>query len=318
MSSKCFPIIAIALLGLLAIPVLAFQESPTYAEEYDLYQKAAQETDMAKRKAIVLDFVQKFDESQLDPNVAYLYSQYLDVFRKSANWSQMASAAEDFLKFRPSNEAIAAAATEAYQRMGEPEKLVSFGTRLYNDSPSASTAYLVAKAYKSMNDRVNFQKWAERTLRHAPRNAEMLLELANSAWMSRDIATAAKYASRAIEALEAQGENPAANPSLAFAYRAVGENAYIQGEFTEARKNFERAAELDPMVDFTHLRLGYCYWRSNRVDQAIRSFAKAVALGGSSSKEARQQLYDLLKQRFGSTSTASQVINEAKKELGVS
>lgn len=317
MSCKSLPAIAFAVAGLLTSPVLALQESPTYAEEYDMYQKAAQETDMAKRKTILLEFVQKYEESKLDPNVAYLYSQYLDVLRKSANWSQMAAAAEDFLSSRPSNETIAAAATEAYQRLGEPDKLVSFGTRLYSKSPNAGTAYLVAKAYKSMNDRVNFQKWAERTLRHAPNNAEMLLELANSSWMSRDIAKAAELSSKAIEVLEAQGDNPQAYPSLAFAYRAVGENAYVHGEFTEARTSFERAAELDPKIDFTHLRLGYCYWRSNRIDNAIRSFAKAVALGGSSSREARRQLYDLLKQRFGNTSTATQVINDAKKELGV-
>ena len=54
----------------------AAQTGDTYAEEYDLYEKAQQETNVAQRAALILEFVQKYKESQLDPNVSYLYSQY--------------------------------------------------------------------------------------------------------------------------------------------------------------------------------------------------------------------------------------------------
>ncbi len=57
---------------------IAAQTGDTYAEEYDLYEKANQETNVAQRAALIIEFVQKYKKSQLDPNVAYLYSQYLD------------------------------------------------------------------------------------------------------------------------------------------------------------------------------------------------------------------------------------------------
>ena len=110
---------------------------------------------------------------------------------------------------------------------------------------------------------------------------------------------------------------PRLNKAKAFAYRAIGENAYIQGDFRTAQSNFETAAQLDPMVDFAHLRLGYCYWRANQTDKAIMSFARAVAVKGSSSKEARRELYNLLRQRQGGTSNATKFIDAAEKELGI-
>jgi tetratricopeptide (TPR) repeat protein len=309
------------MISLAAIPLLtvgiAAQETDTYAEEYDLYQKAQQETDVSKRVATILEFVQKYQSSQLDPNVAYLYSQYLDTFRQNGQWQQMATASEKYLRHRPTDKTITAAATEAYQKLGQPQKLVQFGTAAYNKAPSAGTAYLVAKAYQSMGDSANFQKWAERTLRHAPNNPEMLIEMVNAAWSRQDLAKAAEYGQRALKNLD-KSDDPQLNQAKAFAHRAIGENAYINGDLKSAQRSFTKAVQLDPMVDFAHFRLGYCLWRAGKVDQAIQSFAKATALKGSSSQEARRELYTLVRQRYGSTSEATKIVNAARQELGIS
>jgi len=295
---------------------IAAQTGDTYAEEYDLYEKANQETNVAQRAALIIEFVQKYKESQLDPNISYLYSQYLEGMRQRGQWAPLATASEKYLRYRPADKAAAAAATEAYQQLGQPGKLVEFGTKVYNQAPNAASAYLVAKAYKSMGDTANFEKWAQRTLKHAPNNAEMLVELVNSAWALQDLEKASAYAKKALASME-KSEDPQLNQAKAFAYRALGENAYILGDFRTAQKNFEKSAQLDPMVDFTHLRLGYCYWRANKIDQAILSFARAVALQGSSSKEARRELYNFLRQRQGSTANATKIIQAAKQELGI-
>lgn len=293
------------------------QQSATYAQEYEMYQKAQQETNAANQKALVLDFVKKFKESQLDEHMAYLYIQHLSPLREAGKWQQVANEAEALLQYRPSNQNAAALATEAYQKLGQPDKLVQFGSKLYSQSPSASTAYLVAKAYQSMNDTANFQKWAERTLKHSPNNPEMLVEMVNAYWGVQNMAQASAYAERALKALAEKPNDKQTNLVRAFAHRAIGENAYVAGDTKTAQGEFEKAAELDPMTDFAHFRLGYCYWRSNRIDNAIRSFAKAVALKGSSGREARQVLYDLLRQQYGNTSSAAKVIKAAGDELGL-
>jgi len=292
------------------------QAEDTYAEEYDLYEKAQGEANLTQRAALLIEFVQKYKQSQLDPNVAYLYSQYLDGMRQKGQWAQVAAASEKFLRHRPADKAAVAAATEAYQQLGQPGKLVEFGTKVYNQNPSAASAYLVAKAYKSMGDTANFEKWAQRTLKHAPNNTEMLVELVNSAWAIRDMEKASAHAKKALASLE-KSDDPQLNQAKAFCYRALGENAYILADFRTAQTNFSKSVQLDPMVDFAHLRLGYCYWRANQTDQAILSFARAVALQGSSSKEARRELYNLLRQRQGSTANATKIIQAAKQELGI-
>jgi len=292
------------------------QAEDTYAEEYDLYEKAQGEANLTQRAALLIEFVQKYKQSQLDPNVAYLYSQYLDGMRQKGQWAEVAADSEKFLRHRPADKAAVAAATEAYQQLGQPGKLVEFGTKVYNQNPSAASAYLVAKAYKSMGDTANFEKWAQRTLKHAPNNSEMLVELVNSAWAIQDMEKAAAQAKKALASLE-KSDDPQLNQAKAFCYRALGENAYILADFRTAQTNFSKSVQLDPMVDFAHLRLGYCYWRANQTDQAILSFARAVALQGSSSKEARRELYNLLRQRQGSTANATKIIQAAKQELGI-
>ena len=294
------------------------QESGTYQQEYDLYQKAQSETDSSRQKTLCLEFVKTFKESQLDEHISYLYAQQYNVLRSQSRWKELATAAEGYLQFRPGDKNSAAAATEAYQKLGQPQKLVQFGTRLYKQAPSAATAYLVAKAYQSMNDSANFQKWAERTMQHAPNNAEMAVELVNAYWTAADLPKAASYARKALKGLESSPEDPQTNKVRGFLYRAMGEDLYIQGENTNALKQFKKAVQYDPLVDFAHLRLGYCYWRGGDTDSAILSFARAVALEGPSKREARKELYNLLRQRYQSTSKATGMIQAAKQELGVS
>lgn len=315
MALRRFGVCGVLLLFAGVLSLLRAQESDTYAEEYDLFQKAQQETDSAKQKAICLEFVQKYKKSRLDPNVSYLYAQHFQSFRSKGQWQRLANEASKFLQYRPSDKNAAAAATEAYKQLGQPKKLVQFGTRLYSQSPSAGTAYLVASAYRELNDNANFLKWAQRTIKHDPNNAQMLVEVVNAYWTARDLAKASTYAQKAIKSMEGSGKE--ANQARGFCYRAVGENAYLNGQGTAAQRAFEKATQFDSKVGFAHMRLGYCYWRSNRVDKAIQSFARAVALGGSSAKEARQQLYTLLRQRYGNTSNAVSMIEAAKKELGV-
>ena len=100
--------------------------------------------------------------------------------------------------------------------------------------------------------------------------------------------------------------------------RALGENFYTQGQNSEALRHFKQAVKYDRMVDFAHFRLGYCYWRGGDIDSAIMSFARAVALDGSSKREARKEFYNLLRQRYQNTSKANPMIQAAKEELGIS
>ena len=212
---------------------------------------------------------------------------------------------------------MVALATEAYQKLNQPSKMVELGTRLYRQAPSAGTAYLVAKAYQALGDTANFSKWAATTLRHDPNNTEMLVEGVRAAWARNDFAGASRSAQKALTGLAKSKDPESVKSAQAFCYRAIGENSWVNQDFSAAEDNFEKSVELDPKNDFAYLRLGDIYWRNKKLDSAINAFAKTVAIGASSAREGRKQLYTLLRQRYGNTSNANTIISAAKTELGI-
>ena len=316
---KSWRVIAIVF-SLMLLPVsgvIRAQQSDTYAEEYALYQQASQATDSAKQNQLILKFVSTYPKSELDPNVSYLYATYLTGLRDKGEWSKLVTEAKKFLEYRPGDSRVGALAVEAFSKLGQTQNLIKFGTNLYAKSPNAATAYLVAKAYQSINDTANFQKWAERTLQHSPGAVDMAVELMTLSWRENNLTKAAAYGEKILAALK--GKNDAKyNGVKAYSYRAIGQKAYLANDISTAQKNFEIAAKLDPMNDFAHMQLGYCYWRQGKTIDAINAFSKAVAINGSSARDSRKELYNLLKAQYGNTSSASKFIDAAKKELGIS
>lgn len=306
--------------------LLGFQDSDTYNEEYDLYEKAEAEKNSSKQKALLLEFVKTYKKSALDPNIAYLYAQFYPGLRQQGQWQQLATTAEDFLRYRPDDTSSIQAATQAYQKLGNPRKLVDFGSKLYADSPNATTAYFVAKAYQALNDQANFRKWGQRAAQYDPNNLPILVDLSSSYWGGNDLTKAVEYAKKALAAADKlqkpegqtdQQWTAQLNQVRGYCHRALGEQAYVGKNMRTARKEFEAAAQHDPTNDFAHYRLGFIYWTAGRIDQANLSFAKAIVLNGPSSKDARDQLNQLYRSTHGNTSGIPTLIQRARQEVGM-
>jgi tetratricopeptide (TPR) repeat protein len=266
----------VLLISLLFVQAIA-QESDTYAEEYEMYTKIENESSAANQKALALEFVKKFKKSQLDPNVSYYYAQALQAYRKAGQWTNLANEASAYLNHRPTDKNMVALATEAYQKLNQPKKMVDLGTRLYRQAPSAGTAYLVAKAYQALGDNANFSKWAATTLRHDPNNAEMLVEGVRTSWSRNDFAGASSQAKKALSGLAKAKDQEAVKGAKAFCYRAIGENAWVNQDLSEAETNFEKSVELEPKNDFAYLRLGDIYWRDKSIDEAIKRLCQGCS-----------------------------------------
>ncbi len=306
--------------------LLGFQDSNTYNQEYDFYEKAEAEKNSSKKQALLLEFVKTYKKSALDPNIAYLYAQFYPGLRQRGQWQQLATTAENFLRHRPDDTASIQAATQAYQQLGNPRKLVDFGSKLYTDSPNATTAYFVAKAYQALNDQANFRKWGQRAAQHDPNNLPILVDLSNSYWGGKDLTRAVEYAKKALTAADKlqkpEGQTDqqwAAQLSQVrgYCHRALGEQAYLSKDMRTARTEFETAVQHDVSNDFAHYRLGFIYWGAGRMDQANLSFAKAFVLNGPSAKDARDQLNQLYRSTHGSTSGIPTLIQRARQEVGM-
>ena len=306
--------------------LLGFQDSDTYNQEYDFYEKAEAEKNSSKQQALLLEFVKTYKKSALDPNIAYLYAQFYPGLRQRGQWQQLATTAENFLRYRPEDTTSIQAATQAYQQLGNPRKLVDFGSKLYADSPNAATAYFVAKAYQALNDQANFRKWGQRAAQHDPNNLPILVELSSSYWGGNDLTKAVEYAKKALAAADKlqkpegqtdQQWTAQLNQVRGYCHRALGEQAYVSNQMSTARKEFEAAAQHDITNDFAHYRLGFIYWGAGRTDQANLSFAKAVVLNGPSAKDARDQLNQLYRATHGNTSGIPNLIQRAREEVGM-
>ncbi len=317
--------ILMLIISLVFLPAAVVSQD-TYNQEYDHYMKAEAETNRAKREAVLMEFVRTYPESELDPNISYLYAQFYQPLRQAGRWQQMAAKAEQFLRHRPNDTSSIQAATEAYQRLGNVQKLVDFGSKLYAERPSASTAHFVAKAYQSLGNEARFRTWAERTLKHGPNNLDMLVELATSYWGTGELTRAASYANKGLGSVAktTKPDNQSAeqfetqlNQVRGFFYRTRGEKAYQDKNINSARENFESSVEYDPNNDFAHYRLGFIHWGAGKSDQAILSFAKAVVLKGSSLKDARDQLYQLYRSAHSNTSGLPTLLRNVRKDMGL-
>ena len=306
--------------------VLGSQDSETYAEEYDLYTKIEAEADSAKKRELIFEFLETFEASVLDPNISYMYAQYYNGPRQGGQWQQLANLAERYLRQRPNDGTAIAAATEAYQNLGDTRKLVDFGSKLYNDSPNANTAYFVAKAYQSLNDQANFRNWGKRVVRHDPNNLQILVELSNSYWRANDFDNTVTYANQALQAAEKASKpdsqtadqwNAQLSQVRGFCYRALGEADYVKTDNAAARGNFEKSVEYDAKNDFAQYRLGLIYWGAGRTNQAILALAKSFVLNGPSSREARDQLNQLYRSAHGNTTGLPAVIQRARADMGL-
>lgn len=327
------PIWLFAIAGLMSMPFLVFgQEQPAATqevtatpEEYAYYEKASQEQDLAKKQAIILEFFQKYPKSKaLENNMVYEYNKIYQSYNQAGNWQALATAAERYLGHRPSDSESIKYATLAYQKLGNSQKLIDFGSKLYRQSPNANTAYFVAKAYQSNKDNVNFVKWAEQTVKFDPPNLELLVELIGQYWQIQDWTNAGSYAERALKAVDSakKPDSVAAadwtkytNSVRALAHRALGERAYNQNNIPLCMKHLEASLKLDKKSDYTHYRLAACYWRNNRVDEAMMSFARAYVLNGPTSKAAYTELTQLYQTKYKNTQGVANLVNQARTEM---
>jgi tetratricopeptide (TPR) repeat protein len=326
-------ILLLAIAGFMLMPFMVYgQEKPAATqevtatpEEYAYYEKASQEQDLAKKQAIILEFFQKYPKSQtLDNNMVYEYNKIYQSYYQAGNWQALATAAERYLSHRPSDVESIKFATLAYQKLGNSQKLIDFGTKLFRQSPNANTAYFVAKAYQANKDNVNFVKWAEQTVKFDPPNLELLVELIGQYWQIQDWTSAGAYSEKALKAVETarkpEGTDAAqwttyTNGVRALAFRALGERAYQQNNIPLCVKHLEASLKLERKVDYTHYRLAACYWRNNRVDEAMMSFARAYVLNGPTSKAAYTELTNLYQTKYRNTQGVANIVNQARAEM---
>jgi len=179
---------------------------------------------------------------------------------------------------------------------------------------SSNAHFFIAQRYYELNDVDNFILHAEKALEELPDLVTFLAQLAFFYAERGEAEKAMDRAERALEAVDRLGR-PADVPINDFVVQtrqlkaeakyALG-RAYLSQVTTDPEQrpsdpnllkavvNLKEALHYDPRHDYASFRLGFAYRNMNNAAGAMKSYARAVALGGVTAEQARTELEEIL------------------------
>jgi len=302
------------------------QEQPKYtAEEYKAFQEATTETDPAKKIALIVQFLKDRPQSALRQHVIAAYQAQMNEFQSGKKWSDVISAGDSFLAAVPDDIFTIALLATAYQQTKDLKKFVVYGEKVFEKNPQGNTAYYLAKAYLDLDNNPKFLYWGEKTAQFFPDNHEILIELTKKFAAAKKNAQAAKYGRQCVKALQSAKKPDGTSDkdwkaytsnSLASCHAVVGTAAHEQGDWATAVSNLESSLKYYGHNDIAYYYLALSYWQLQKVDLAMKNFAKAYLLKGNTSKAAKQYLDNLYKSSHQNTLVGlERVIAKAQEEL---
>ncbi len=304
-------------------------QEPYTEEEYDAWEKATNEPDLDKRQAALIAFLEKWPQSKLKEHIVPAYQKLLYEYQQKQNYAKLASAAEAWLKYEPDDLTSIVFIAESTQKLGQDQKFIEYGQKVYAKKPSADLALLLAQSYKKVGDRVKYMDWVEKVLAD-PKYADQFglrMEFVDKYAKEKNIAKAAEHAQLALKAVEAAKKPPTTpeaewrkniKETKRWCHYYVGLNLYDKDKFAEAVQSLEQCLSVDPRFDWAHYYIGLSLWKLGKLEnnEALLSFAKAVRINGEASAQAKEHLEKIYKAiHNGNLTGIEKVYNQADKEL---
>lgn len=270
-------------------------------EEYAAYDQLNKETDPAKKTALVVQFLKARPQSTLKENAVSSYQQGLASLQTQGKWAELATLGEQFAAVEPKDDYTKKMLQAAYSTLAT--------TALTNNDPK-------------------FLQWGEKVISTAPDNYEILVALTTKYAELNRYDQAAKTAKQALTIVQGITKTPAGvsedawkkytTNTYAVCYAIMGNVAYQNQDYTNAVLHLENSLKYNPKNDLAYYNLGMSYWRQNRLDLAMLDFAKAYALKGRMSANAKTYLDSLYKPGHGNSLVGQErIIAKAQADLGI-
>jgi len=332
---RIFPFLSTATCILLAIAANGWtpqplqgqaQEAAKYtAEEYKAYQEATNEKDPAKKVALIVQFLKDRPQSTLREHVVAAYQAQMNELQSAQKWTELITSGESFLAAVPDDIFSISMLATGFQQTKNNKQFVVYGEKVFEKSPQGNTAYYLAKAYLALENTPKFLHWGEKTVEFFPDNHEILLELTKKFAAAKKGAQASKYGRQCVKAFQSAKKPDGVEDkdwksytsnSLASCHAVVGTVAFEQQDYGSAVANLESSLRYYGRNDIAFFHLAMSYWQQQKVDLAMKNFAKAYLLNGGTSRAAKQHLDNLYKSTHQNTLVGlERVIDKAKEEL---
>jgi hypothetical protein len=295
-------------------------------EEYDAYEKAKDETDLAKKATLLIAFMDKFPKSKLQPQIIYEYEGLMARYYEQHDYKTLEPLAEQWLKYKPDDLKTIAYVAESAQNLNHDAKFLEYGQRVYAVKPGAQLASLIYQAYEKAKDQPKREEWALKLMEYPDFNDNFEVRMIFVAKYAekQDPPKAADYAQQALKAL-ALARRPEAISQVVWiertksvehgCYDIVGKNHYFQHKWPDAIQAFQKALRVK-LYDEGYFYIGQAQLHQEDVDNALLSFAKAEYLGGSLKAQATKYLEETYKGQHNQNLTGiDKTRNTAKLEI---
>jgi hypothetical protein len=297
-------------------------------EEYDAYDQAVKEPDLAKRAAALIAFMEKYPKSKLREYIVAAYRGLMFEYSKNGEYAKLETAAEQWLKYAPNDLETIATIADSAQKLKHHQKFIEHGLKIYAQKPSAHLALAIYQSYIELNDEAKKTEWALKLLEYPEFNDNFELRMIFVAkYAENDLPKAAEYAHQALKSLD-MAKRPDATPEAAWnkavtfvrrqCNNIIGMNLYKQNKWAEAIPALERALQAE-CYDAGYYFIGLCQWNLGGIENfeaAYVSFAKAELLKGPLEAQANKRFVDLYKEAHnGNTTGIERWYKKAKAEL---
>ena len=331
---KAWYLLALALLaqGLVA-SILAQQEKPSptsdyqYKKDYAEVEGIMKETDADQRATKLTAFVKEHPQSRMIPYVWGYYQQILAEKEKAGAWDKVFSLHDQWIQLRADDTGAQKSLAAAYYRGKKLDKAAEMTEKLYAASKDKAMLGDLLAMYQQLNNAEKYAATADLVIKEYPieQSFGTAVQMAQIYAAKNDVAKASDYASKVLAAFgdkTPQGvDEKAWNTTRVQLYSIVGANEYAKKDCARAVENYEKAAKIDVKNDIAHYQIAMCKWRSQDLDAAMASFARAVVLGKGTSKKAQEYLEQIYKPRHPEDAKLEgldQLKAKAKSEVGAS
>jgi hypothetical protein len=274
-------------------------------EEYDAYEKAVKEPDLAKRGPALIAFMEKYPKSKLQEYIVAAYKALMFEYSKSGDYAKLEPAAEQWLKYAPNDlQTIGFVATAAIE-LGHDKKFTDYGEKIFAQQPGPQLAMALYQSYQKTGDEAKKWDWALKLLEYPEYNDKFDLR-----WQfvlkyaEKDIAKAAEYSQLTLKSL-ALAKKPEKTPQSDWdkavaliqrqSYNIIGMNYFGQKKYPETVQTLGKALAVE-CYDAAYYYIGMSQWQQASVEDAEMSFAKAELLKGEYQARAKTNLEKLYRE----------------------
>ena len=193
------------------------EEQQDYTEEeYDAYDQAVKEPDLAKRAAALIAFMEKYPKSKLREHIVAAYTALLFEYSKSGDFAKLETAAEQWLKYAPNDLQTMATIADSAQKLKHHQKFIEYGLKIFAQKPTAQLALAIYQSYMELKDEAKKTEWALKLMEYPEFNDNFELRMQFVAkYAEKDLPKAAEYAHLALKSLDI-AKKPDATPAAAW------------------------------------------------------------------------------------------------------